>query len=93
MQHHMDSAIGVHIIDRWTYYALEFLEKVTSGSKATLKDFVSLDACMYLHSTLSIDMGTYACIPVFLSEKNAKAAKVGQFNLRGGGGGAKTSHH
>lgn len=41
-QHHMDSAIGVHIIDRWTYYALEFLEKVTSSSKSTLADFVSL---------------------------------------------------
>ena len=42
-QHHMDSAIGVHIIDRWTYYALEFLEKVTSSSRATLRDFVSPD--------------------------------------------------
>lgn len=40
-QHHMDSAIGVHIIDRWTYYALEFLEQVTPGSRATLKEFVS----------------------------------------------------
>ena len=38
----MDNAIGVHIIDRWTYYALEFLEKVTPGSKSTLKHFVSL---------------------------------------------------
>jgi phosphatidylinositol glycan class K len=39
LSHHMDSAIGVHIIDRWTYYALEFLEKVTPASKATLRDF------------------------------------------------------
>lgn len=37
----MDNAIGVHIIDRWTYYALEFLEKVTSSSQSTLADFVS----------------------------------------------------
>lgn len=41
VQHHMDNGIGVHIIDRWTYYALEFLEKVRPGSKATLQDFVS----------------------------------------------------
>ena len=41
LQHHMDSAIGVHIIDRWTYYALEFLERLTPGSKDTLADFVS----------------------------------------------------
>ncbi len=38
----MDSAIGVHIIDRWTYYALEFLEKVTSSSQSTLADFVRM---------------------------------------------------
>ncbi len=36
----MDSAIGVHIIDRWTFYALEFLEKVAPSSKATVADFV-----------------------------------------------------
>ena len=38
----MDSGIGVHIIDRWTYYALEFLEKVSPASQATVADFVSL---------------------------------------------------
>ena len=46
MQHHMDSSIGVHIIDRWTYYALEFLERVNSGSKATLQQFVSSCVCV-----------------------------------------------
>ncbi|XP_064395339.1 GPI-anchor transamidase-like [Halichondria panicea] len=39
LSHHMDSSIGVHVIDRWTYYALEFLERVNSGSKSTLKQF------------------------------------------------------
>lgn len=38
----MDNTIGVHMIDRWTYYALEFLEKVTSSSQSTLADFVGL---------------------------------------------------
>jgi len=37
----MDSGIGVHIIDRWTYYALEFLEKMSPASQATVADFVS----------------------------------------------------
>lgn len=37
----MDSAIGVYIIDRYTYYALEFLEKVEADSKKTLGEFVS----------------------------------------------------
>ena len=41
LQHHVDSAIGVYIIDRYTYYALEFLERVTPDSKQTMAQFVS----------------------------------------------------
>lgn len=37
----MDPAIGVYIIDRYTYYALEFLEKVTPDSTTTMEEFVS----------------------------------------------------
>ena len=51
MQHHLDSAIGVHVIDRWTYYALEFLEKVSPGSKSTLAQFVSTPATFRPHQT------------------------------------------
>ena len=40
-QHHHDTAIGVYVIDRYTYYALEFLERITQTSKKTLKDLVS----------------------------------------------------
>lgn len=36
LSHHVDPAIGVYIIDRYTYYLLEFLEKVTPGSKKTM---------------------------------------------------------
>lgn len=31
----------MYIIDRYTYYALEFLEKVTPDSKTTMEEFVS----------------------------------------------------
>ena len=41
-QHHVDSSIGVYVIDRYTYYALEFLEKVTPDSKKTMGQFVSM---------------------------------------------------
>lgn len=41
LSHHPDNTIGVHVIDRWTYYTLEFLEKVTPGSKATMAEFFS----------------------------------------------------
>ena len=42
LQHHVDPAIGVYIIDRFTYYALEFLERVTPYSEKTLAQFVSI---------------------------------------------------
>jgi phosphatidylinositol glycan class K len=37
----MDHSIGVYVIDRFTYYALEFLEMVDQNSKKTIKDLVS----------------------------------------------------
>jgi glycosylphosphatidylinositol transamidase (GPIT) subunit GPI8 len=40
-QHHVDPAIGVYIIDRYTYYALEFLERVEPDSAKTMGEFVS----------------------------------------------------
>lgn len=38
--HHADNDVGVAVIDRWTYYILEFLETqvTTPGSKLTLGD-------------------------------------------------------
>ena len=36
----MDSSIGVYVIDRFTYYALEFLESVTQNSKKTIQELV-----------------------------------------------------
>ena len=40
-QHHVDPAIGVYIIDRYTYYALDFLEQVEPDSTKTMGEFVS----------------------------------------------------
>jgi glycosylphosphatidylinositol transamidase (GPIT) subunit GPI8 len=40
-QHHVDPAIGVYIIDRYTYYALDFLERVEPDSAKTMGEFVS----------------------------------------------------
>lgn len=41
LSHHVDPAIGVYMIDRYTYYALEFLEKVEPNSKKSMGEFVS----------------------------------------------------
>lgn len=38
LSHHSDSAVGVSVIDRWTFYLLEYLERVQPDSKATVKN-------------------------------------------------------
>lgn len=45
LSHHVDSSIGVYIIDRYTYYALEFLEKLSTTSQKTIADFFKV--CPY----------------------------------------------
>ena len=47
----MDSEIGVAVIDRYTYYNLEFLEKVDMQSKATLQDLFNSYNPNLIHST------------------------------------------
>ncbi|KAG0366774.1 peptidase C13 family-domain-containing protein [Gamsiella multidivaricata] len=49
--HHDDPDIGVAVIDRFTYYVLEVLEKVDMQSKATLKDLFDTYNFDLLHST------------------------------------------
>lgn len=41
-QHHVDPAIGVYIIDRYTYYALDFLEQVHPSNPKKLSELVRL---------------------------------------------------
>lgn len=38
LSHHVDPAIGVYIIDRYTYYLLEYLESIQPNSKKTIDD-------------------------------------------------------
>ncbi|KAJ1530757.1 hypothetical protein ONE63_005611 [Megalurothrips usitatus] len=42
LSHHVDPAIGVYIIDRYTYYALDFLERVEPDSTKTLGEFLKV---------------------------------------------------
>lgn len=39
-QHQPDLAIGVHLMDRYTFYLLEFLEDIHPASKANMNDLV-----------------------------------------------------
>ncbi|XP_031552084.1 GPI-anchor transamidase-like [Actinia tenebrosa] len=49
LSHHDDPAIGVHVIDRYTYFLLQFLERIGPASKATvgeLFEYTSPDRVM-----------------------------------------------
>lgn len=60
-QHHVDPSIGVYVIDRYTYYALEFLETVTPGSKKTLGQFVSQTLQLFSSLSMWVDIYTSLC--------------------------------
>ena len=59
LSHHVDPAIGVYIIDRYTYYALEFLEKVQPNSKSTMGEFLSVCPKRVCISTVGIRRDLY----------------------------------
>lgn len=54
LSHHVDPAIGVYIIDRYTYYALEFLEDVQLDSAKTMADFLAVCPKLVCISTIGI---------------------------------------
>ncbi|KAL3872032.1 hypothetical protein ACJMK2_040002 [Sinanodonta woodiana] len=54
LSHHVDPAIGVYVIDRYTYYALEFLENVQPGSKKTMDQFFKVCPRIQCQSTVSV---------------------------------------
>ncbi|XP_033313513.1 uncharacterized protein LOC117212668 [Bombus bifarius] len=54
LSHHLDPAIGVYIIDRYTYYALDFLEKVEPFSSKTLGEFLRVCPKHYCLSTVGV---------------------------------------
>ncbi|XP_055585847.1 putative GPI-anchor transamidase [Uranotaenia lowii] len=59
LSHHVDPAIGVYIIDRYTYYALEFLEKVEANSKKTMGEFLSVCPKRVCISTVGVRKDLY----------------------------------
>uniref|UniRef100_A0A6T1HIE2 GPI-anchor transamidase n=1 Tax=Alexandrium monilatum TaxID=311494 RepID=A0A6T1HIE2_9DINO len=48
--HHVDQDLGIAIIDRFTYYALEFLNRLTPSSTFTIKHFKDWFNPRLLHS-------------------------------------------
>ena len=54
LSHHVDPALGVYIIDRYTYHALDFLEKVTPDSKKTMNQFLAVCPKSQCISTVAV---------------------------------------
>ncbi|GAO46251.1 hypothetical protein SAICODRAFT_56678 [Saitoella complicata NRRL Y-17804] len=52
--HHADADIGVAVIDRYTYYNLEFLEKVERGGRETLGELFEGYTWERIHSTAGV---------------------------------------
>jgi len=63
LSHHVDNTIGVYIIDRYTYFILDFLQRVYPDSNRTLQEF--LDACprYKCHSTVGVREDLYPKSP------------------------------
>lgn len=52
--HHSDTEIGVAVIDRFTYYNLDFLENVTRTSNLTMQDLVNSYTMENIHSNAGV---------------------------------------
>ncbi|KAG0679919.1 glycosylphosphatidylinositol anchor biosynthesis [Pichia californica] len=52
--HHSDVEIGVAVIDRFTYFTLEFLENITTTSTSTLNDLFDFYTFEKIHSNVGI---------------------------------------
>ncbi|KAK9355176.1 peptidase C13 family-domain-containing protein [Lipomyces doorenjongii] len=57
--HHADSDVGVAVIDRFTYYNLEFLEKVDKGSELMMKDLFDSYDPVKIHSHAGVRTDLY----------------------------------
>lgn len=57
--HHSDVEIGVAVIDRFTYYTLEFLENVTTTSNLTLQNLFDSYTFDKIHSNVGVNTDLY----------------------------------
>lgn len=63
LSHHGDPTVGVYIIDRYTYYALDFLEKVKMNSTKSLGQFLSVCPKRVCISTVVVRKDLFARDP------------------------------
>ncbi|PHJ20136.1 peptidase c13 family protein [Cystoisospora suis] len=77
--HHSDSSLGVSVIDRWTYYTLQFFEKFVRDSSSS----VTFDTLMKSYSREKL-MST-ATVRADLFKKSLEETKLTEFFAATGG--------
>ncbi|VDD80765.1 unnamed protein product [Mesocestoides corti] len=63
LAHHLDATIGVFVADRYSYYALQFLEKLTHESKHNMVEFLNLCTFAMCQSTVKYRTDLFARNP------------------------------
>lgn len=63
LSHHVDPAIGVYIIDRYTFFALKFLELVHPDSNVTMQQFLEVCPKKDCISTVGVKQDLFARNP------------------------------
>lgn len=53
--HHSDLDLGVAVIDRFTYYTLDYLEKIEKNSSSTISDLFKVFTFENIHSHVGVD--------------------------------------
>lgn len=86
--HHSDVEIGVAVIDRFTYYSLEFLEQIEKNSTATLQDLFDYYTFEKVHSHVGVKTDLYQRNPrhilitdFFANVQNVQADKRSEENI------------
>nr|CAD7429514.1 unnamed protein product [Timema monikensis] len=59
LSHHVDPAIGVYIIDRYTFYALDFLERVEPDSSKMMGEFLAVCPKRVCISTVGVRLDLF----------------------------------
>ncbi|KAI8551239.1 hypothetical protein RHMOL_Rhmol06G0169400 [Rhododendron molle] len=64
--HHLDSDVGVSVVDRFTYYTLAFFERLNIYDNASLSRWDTFDvfSCFEVVSGLKVNLGKSEMIPV-----------------------------
>ncbi|SCU82191.1 LANO_0B05424g1_1 [Lachancea nothofagi CBS 11611] len=61
--HHSDVEVGVAVIDRFTYYTLEFMEKIEKNSSLSLQDLFDSYTFEKVHSHVGVKTDLFERIP------------------------------